>query len=76
MKAALAAALALSLRACASWRPAPAVPDEVKQAMEKAGLPLSALGVVAYPIGDAAHDRLPTRCCKVGRRFSDCSAPT
>ena len=55
MKAALAAALALSLSACATWRPAPAVPDEVRQAMAQAGLPLSALGVVAYPIGDAAH---------------------
>ena len=45
----LAAALALS--GCASFfDPAPAVPDEVRQAMAQAGLPMNTLGVVAYPL--------------------------
>src|ERR1700712_3290009 len=45
----LAAALALS--GCASFFDrAPAVPDEVRQAMAQAGLPMNTLGVVAYPL--------------------------
>ncbi|WP_077035971.1 D-alanyl-D-alanine carboxypeptidase/D-alanyl-D-alanine-endopeptidase [Pelomonas sp. KK5] len=48
----LAAALALS--GCASLR-GPAVPEEVTKAMADAGLPMSALGVVAYPIEDRSH---------------------
>ena len=46
------AVAALTLGGCAAFRPAPEVPEEVRQAMAQAGLPMSALGVVAYPLDD------------------------
>ena len=46
------AAAVLSLSACASFRPVPTLPDEVRQAMAQAGLPMSALGIVAFPLDD------------------------
>jgi len=41
---------ALVLSGCAAWQPAPAVPDEVRQALATAGLSDSAMGIVAYPL--------------------------
>jgi D-alanyl-D-alanine carboxypeptidase/D-alanyl-D-alanine-endopeptidase (penicillin-binding protein 4) len=49
----LAAALLLS--GCASFGPGQRVPDEVRQAMDKVGLPESALGVVAFPLDAPQH---------------------
>lgn len=46
-------AAALVLSGCASLKSVgPGLPDEVKQALDKAGLPESALAVVAFPLDD------------------------
>lgn len=48
-------ALGLALSGCASWRAIPALPQPVQQALAKADMPESALGIVAYPLDDPAH---------------------
>ena len=49
-KLALLAAAALLLSGCAAFRAAPTLPPAVSQALEKTGLPESALAFVAIPL--------------------------
>lgn len=53
-------AATLALGGCASWRAIPALPQPVQQALLKAELPESALGIVAFPLDDPA-ERLQRR---------------
>jgi serine-type D-Ala-D-Ala carboxypeptidase/endopeptidase (penicillin-binding protein 4) len=50
MKSLSLIAAALTLAGCASLGPASGLPEPVRQALDKAGLPATALGVVAFPI--------------------------